>query len=289
MLPSTRRLGAAAALVWLVADLAGCGGLEAQRDAGPGDAGDLAPDGSADGSVIVDATFDVTTSPGDDAAPMDSASYGPEGNGPVWSDARICVPASCTTLGYDCGSAADGCGGLLQCGSCAAPEVCGASGFGQCGVCGGGCAPETCQEQGIACGPAGDGCGGLLQCGSCSGGQTCGGGGVWGQCGPKDGGPCPPLTCQELNVQCGLVNDGCGGLLMCGTCPSPQTCGGAGVPGQCAVPEAGPPPCCVPASCADQHIDCGPAGDGCGGILQCGSMLCPAPQTCGGGGFARCG
>jgi hypothetical protein len=28
--------------------------------------------------------------------------------------------------------------------------------------------------------------------------------------------------------------------------------------------------------------NCGPAGDGCGGTLQCGT--CSAPQTCGGGG-----
>jgi len=41
-------------------------------------------------------------------------------------------------------------------------------------------------------------------------------------------------------------------------------------------------PMCVPKSCAQQGIDCGPAGDGCGGVLQC--STCTAPDTCGGGG-----
>src|ERR1700683_3945495 len=38
----------------------------------------------------------------------------------------------------------------------------------------------------------------------------------------------------------------------------------------------------VPRPCAQQGVTCGPAGDGCGGALQCGP--CTAPETCGGGG-----
>jgi hypothetical protein len=45
---------------------------------------------------------------------------------------------------------------------------------------------------------------------------------------------------------------------------------------------------CLPRTCAAQNIECGPAGDGCGNLLQCGA--CPAGQTCGGGGVpGRCG
>jgi hypothetical protein len=44
-------------------------------------------------------------------------------------------------------------------------------------------------------------------------------------------------------------------------------------------PATGP---CTPHTCADQHLACGPAGDGCGNVLQCGA--CAPPQTCGGGG-----
>jgi hypothetical protein len=45
---------------------------------------------------------------------------------------------------------------------------------------------------------------------------------------------------------------------------------------------------CVPLSCAGQGFNCGTAGDGCGGLLNCGT--CKAPETCGGGGVAEvCG
>ena len=45
---------------------------------------------------------------------------------------------------------------------------------------------------------------------------------------------------------------------------------------------------CVPSTCAKQGFNCGAAGDGCGGLLNCGT--CVAPQTCGGGGVAEvCG
>ena len=45
---------------------------------------------------------------------------------------------------------------------------------------------------------------------------------------------------------------------------------------------------CVPHSCAFQGKSCGPANDGCGGMLDCGN--CPPPSTCGGGGTpSQCG
>jgi hypothetical protein len=46
-------------------------------------------------------------------------------------------------------------------------------------------------------------------------------------------------------------------------------------------------PVCAPKTCAQQNIACGPAGDGCGGLLGCGS--CAVGQTCGGGGPGKCG
>jgi hypothetical protein len=54
----------------------------------------------------------------------------------------------------------------------------------------------------------------------------------------------------------------------------------------CIAPDV--PPTCKPLTCADQHLACGPAGDGCGKLLQCGD--CVLPDTCGGGGTAgQCG
>jgi hypothetical protein len=87
--------------------------------------------------------------------------------------------------------------------------------------------------------------------------------------------------------------------------------GGTTFPGVCAVPDAQKydmtsqeailefmlfdlsacvqpyKPICTGRTCADQNIQCGPAGDGCGNEIQCGS--CPTGQTCGGGGAGKCG
>ncbi|HLK36269.1 MAG TPA: hypothetical protein VKU41_05915, partial [Polyangiaceae bacterium] len=96
-----------------------------------------------------------------------------------------CAPRSCAQQGIGCGPAGDGCGGLLQCGSCKAPLTCGGGGsFAQCGASDGGpCVPQTCGQQQVSCGPAGDGCGHLLDCGQCTPPLTCGGAGMPGKCG----------------------------------------------------------------------------------------------------------
>src|SRR5262249_16860745 len=47
------------------------------------------------------------------------------------------------------------------------------------------------------------------------------------------GSTCTPTTCSALGKNCGSVADGCGGTLNCGTCTSPQTCGGGGVSNVC--------------------------------------------------------
>lgn len=51
------------------------------------------------------------------------------------------------------------------------------------------------------------------------------------------------------------------------------------------VPSA--PQNCTPQTCQQQGITCGPAGDGCGQPLSCGT--CPPPQTCGGDTHFQCG
>lgn len=196
-------------------------------------------------------------------------------------DGGACVPETCSQLGYNCGPAGNGCGNLIPggCGTCPSGQTCG--GGGTPGVCGapdgGSCVPQTCASQNITCGPAGDGCGNLIAtCGSCPEGQVCGGSAP-GQCGIPDGGEeCTPETCASQGISCGPAGDGCGNLIAsCGTCPSGQTCGGGGQPGQCGS-------ACVPLTCAELGYNCGPAGNGCGGQLQCGT--CEAPATCGGGG-----
>jgi hypothetical protein len=196
-----------------------------------------------------------------------------------------CTPKTCAQLGKNCGPVATGCGATANCGACTAPLTCGGGGVAN--VCGTvatqACTPKTCAQLGKNCGPVADGCGGVLACGSCASGQTCGGGGTPSVCGvpTPPGGFCVPGTCAGLGKNCGPVSDTCGGLLQCGTCPSGQTCGGAGVPSVCGVPTP-PGGFCQPKTCAQLGKNCGPASDTCGGLLNCGS--CSGTQICGGGG-----
>ena len=91
--------------------------------------------------------------------------------------------------------------------------------------------------------------------------------------------PCSPATTCPAAQTCGTAPDNCGGTLNCGTCTSPQTCGGGGTANACG---------CTPATTCPAGENCGSAPDGCGGTINCGT--CTLPQMCGGGGTANvCG
>ena len=69
-----------------------------------------------------------------------------------------------------------------------------------------------------------------------------------------DFGPgCVPGTCESLGARCGEVEDGCGGMLDCGSC-------GEIPPGEC-----------EPMTCAGRGFNCGKYADGCGGTMYCGT------------------
>lgn len=65
-----------------------------------------------------------------------------------------CTPTSCAFQGKNCGTIADGCGGTLECGTCAAPETCG--GAGPPNVCG--TPSATCAEVPVPVEPVNSGC-----------------------------------------------------------------------------------------------------------------------------------
>ena len=249
-----RSLRSLSVVLALVA-VAGCHHAGTQPDlGGPGDMGE------ADLSVVVVST--------DMALPI---VFNPDlGTG--------CIPNTCTT--GQCGPVADGCGGLLACGTCATNESCG--GGGTPSVCGTPCVKATCASLGVNCGAQSDGCGGPLDCGTCTTpGDTCGGSGTPSVCGSSSV-ACTPTTCAALGFNCGTAGDGCGKTLDCGSCTSPQICGGGGAHSVCGAPP------CVPTTCAAVgSATCGPIGDGCGGIIQCGS--CAEPTTCGGQAPGQCG
>jgi len=129
-----------------------------------------------------------------DAAPQDASASDANGNADA-ADASSdspCVPRSCSDLGYDCGYNGDGCGNIITCGACTAPDYCGGGGLGRCGTGSGssdagpdGCQPLTCMQLGYDCGPSPDGCGGVVDCGTCTPPEFCGGGG-FSKCGPTD-------------------------------------------------------------------------------------------------------
>jgi len=128
--------------------------------------------------------------------------------------------------------------------------------------------------------------------GSSSGGNNLGDGSLLGNDSPTGDGSnntgCTPKTCQSAGYDCGMNGDGCGGTLDCGSCPSPQYCGGGGYSkcgGVGLTPDGAPS--CAPTTCQALGFDCGPAGDGCGGLLQCGT--CSGSLICGGSSPGVCG
>jgi hypothetical protein len=119
--------------------------------------------------------------------------------------------------------------------------------------------------------------------GAVSGGLIIGDGGSLG-----DG--CPS-TCADLNANCGTVTDAkCSSVIECGKCSNGEFCGGDG-PSRCGMGNGDGGACsgtncqsCEPKTCADLGYTCGPAGDTCGGKLDCGPNTCPIPGwKCGGG------
>ncbi len=100
------------------------------------------------------------------------------------------------------------------------------------------------------------------------------------------------MTCAQTGKQCGPVADGCGGIVDCPICTSPEICGGGGVASMCGGANQ-----CTPrtqADCTTLGLNCGFIADGCGGLVQCGAS-CPNGGVCGatspnvcGGAVATC-
>ncbi len=223
--------------------------------------------------------------------------FGPGGQ--FVADDDPCEPKDCEELGYDCGPAEDGCGGLIQCGECDAGARCGILEHNVCTALNTICKPASkavaCEDK--ECGVTGDGCGGVVDCGACDSGEACGltETHVCGKVPVNDDDDCTSLidSCDEAGVECGKTGNGCGGTLDCGKCPSGEFCG---------ILEAGqcdPPPACEPWT-TEQACEgrCGVVSNGCGeevdgGLIDCSAYpeyACPDGMICGGGGVANeCG
>ena len=208
----------------------------------------------------------------------------------------VCVPASCASEGFECGTFVDECTGqTFQCGTCATNKQCEDN---RCV-----CPEQTCEGANRECGYLVDSCNRSQFCQFCEdtypGDPTrayC----SEGQCGAD---PCQAGSCQELQergiaAECGSVAV-CETSVDCGACPgrelcldntcdgyNPLRCGdvtgggllcgtfanGAGGEITCGCDGgevcAKGGVCCAPRECPDNA--CGTLPDGCGGTIECG-------------------
>jgi hypothetical protein len=98
-----------------------------------------------------------------------------------------------------------------------------------------------------------------------------------GRSGDENEDGCITWTCTDVGFSCGWVDDGCDGLMDCGSCAEGEICGGSGYENVC----------CIPTNCGLERAECGEITDGCGNNLDCGE--CDNEETCGGAGPNLCG
>lgn len=77
---------------------------------------------------------------------------------------------------------------------------------------------------------------------------------------------CTPVDCASAGLGCGVLSDGCGGQVDCGSCSPGLAC----IANQCVA--------CSPLDCEALGSQCGVASDGCGGQVQCGT--CDVGASC---------
>ncbi|MBI5535713.1 MAG: hypothetical protein HY898_23480 [Deltaproteobacteria bacterium] len=246
-------------LAWVA--LEGCGSDSSSALPPPkpeSEAGVDASDGALPDGPWADATYELS-----EAAPDVIEQDGP----------TVCSPKSCANLGAECGSAPDGCGGKVDCGTCASGKHCGGGGLNKCGT--NACNPKTCSQVSAECGYASDGCSEAIDCGGCPTPKSCGGGGSLNKCG------CTAKTCAQLGAECGTLPDGCEATIDCGSCAAGKLCGGSG-PNKCGTTP------CNAKTCAQLQASCGFVSDGCSKAIDCGA--CQGFDQCGGAGTAnQCG
>src|SRR5471030_648441 len=59
---------------------------------------------------------------------------------------------------------------------------------------------------------------------------------------------CGLTSCSQQNAMCGPIGDGCGGAIDCGSCTTPESCGGGGTLFTCGGTGSGGS--CTPRTCA---------------------------------------
>ena len=273
-----RRAVAVATVPWLFAlacsgsgSVGGGSHVDANVEAGSSSDATTPPNDSAGGDE--DGGADVWDAGGADGdaggigdGPTDAQDEAGDSSTDAGSDA--CKPRSTCPPSYTCGSVPDGCGNVIDCGSCGDGGV----GSGTCvnsGTSSACCGPPgAVPGSGGACnGTQGAYCGNLhltdcnVTCPFCDPGLVC-----EPALAPNTGdagGRCCQVTnsCSDTYPnRCGQLDDGCGGFLSC-TCVAGEVCVNSSPAGVCCTPQA-----CTPGMCSANT-------DGCGGTISCGT--CP--------------
>ena len=145
-------------------------GITADIDAQTYDV-EIGPCGEPRETLVEDAAFRDATLGLSTWAVWSSQAAALEVSTPAWIPPGGCMPATCESLGQQCGQPGDGCGGTLNCGGCEGNELCDS------GACveelmttppPAACVPDTCEGLGIECGVRSDGCGDYVACGGCA-------------------------------------------------------------------------------------------------------------------------
>ncbi|MBK8482735.1 MAG: hypothetical protein IPL40_16480 [Proteobacteria bacterium] len=137
-----------------------------------------------------------------------------------------CTPAPkaeiCAARGAECDPVSDGCGNMVNCGTCPAGQQCGISGIGN--RCSAPPLSATCVTFGYECllpnETLTNECGTTLSCGTCPTGQVC-------RTNHRCGAPCTPKTCSSpgYSGKCGQqLDDGCGGKIISCGCANSSAC-----------------------------------------------------------------
>jgi hypothetical protein len=123
------------------------------------------------------------------------------------------------------------------------------------------------------------GSGGAMMSGTYQYGDSLGTGTIGGNTDIDGGGYCVPMTCIGLGVECGTINDGCSGIISCGTCSSGYSCTG----GKCvANPTCGDGTCNTGETCSTCPSDCGVCPSNCGdGVCDSGETCSNCAKDCG--------
>ncbi len=198
-------------------------------------------------------------------------------------DGGVCQPKTCADWGATCGPVSDGCGGLVQCGTCTAPADLRRRRHAErvrrrhrlrprrp-------APPRTSTAARSATAAAAS-----SSAAPAPRPQTCGGGGTPSECGTlADAATAAPVRAADLRRSSASTAarpaTAAAGCSTAAPAPRPQTCGGGGLPSVCGGNTG-----CVPDDLRAARLQLRPGRRRLRRRLQCGT--CTAPQTCGGGG-----